>query len=99
ARGRVTSTGCRRSSTAVSLENASDPTPAGAHGPGASQAPGPAPPSVPYRTLIWLAVATFTTGIDGYVLAGLLPAIAPGLHVPAALARPPVSGFALPAPI
>src|SRR5699024_8336646 len=95
ARGRVTSTGCRRSSTAVSLENASDPTPAGAHGPGTSQAPGPAPPSVPYRTLIWLAVATFTTGIDGYVLAGLLPAIAADLDVTAALAGQLVSVFAL----
>src|SRR5699024_7521927 len=95
ARGRVTSTGCRRSSTAVSLENASDPTPAGAHGPGASQAPGPAPPSVPYRTLIWLAVATFTTGIDGYVLAGLLPDIAADLEVTAAVAGQLVSVFAL----
>lgn len=79
----------------MSLENASDPTPAGAHGPGASQAPGPAPPSVPYRTLIWLAVATFTTGIDGYVLAGLLPAIAADLDVTAALAGQLVSVFAL----
>ena len=30
----------------------------------------PAAGGVPYGTLIWLAVATFTTGIDGYVLAG-----------------------------
>ncbi|MEV6286018.1 MFS transporter [Kribbella sp. NPDC051770] len=48
-----------------------------------------------YRPLIWLAVATFSTGIDGYVLAGLLPAIAAGLHVEAALAGQLVSVFAL----
>lgn len=48
-----------------------------------------------YRPLIWLAVATFSTGIDGYVLAGLLPAIADDLHVEAALAGQLVSVFAL----
>ncbi|WP_114853165.1 MFS transporter [Brachybacterium sp. YJGR34] len=50
---------------------------------------------VPYRTLIWLAVATFTTGIDGYVLAGLLPDIAADLDVTAALAGQLVTVFAL----
>ncbi|WP_344174728.1 MFS transporter [Kribbella lupini] len=48
-----------------------------------------------YRPLIWLAVATFSTGIDGYVLAGLLPAIADDLNVEPALAGQLVSVFAL----
>jgi predicted MFS family arabinose efflux permease len=46
------------------------------------------------RPLIWLAVATFSTGIDGYVLAGLLPAIAEDLQVQVALAGQLVSVFA-----
>jgi DHA1 family inner membrane transport protein len=49
---------------------------------------------VSYRTLLWLAVATFSTGIDGYVLAGLLPAIAGDLHVSEALAGQLMSAFA-----
>ncbi|TDD14696.1 MFS transporter [Kribbella turkmenica] len=48
-----------------------------------------------YRPLIWLAVATFSTGIDGYVLAGLLPAIADDLSVVEAVAGQLVSVFAL----
>ncbi|MEI8412498.1 MULTISPECIES: MFS transporter [unclassified Kribbella] len=48
-----------------------------------------------YRPLIWLAVATFSTGIDGYVLAGLLPAIAADLRVVEAAAGQLVSAFAL----
>jgi len=48
-----------------------------------------------YQPLVWLAVATFSTGIDGYVLAGLLPAIAADLHVEVALAGQLVSAFAL----
>ncbi|TDO44277.1 putative MFS family arabinose efflux permease [Kribbella sp. VKM Ac-2527] len=48
-----------------------------------------------YRPLLWLAVATFSTGIDGYVLAGLLPAIAGDLHVSEALAGQLMSAFAL----
>ncbi|WP_433160764.1 MFS transporter [Kribbella sp. CA-247076] len=48
-----------------------------------------------YRPLIWLAVATFSTGIDGYVLAGLLPAIAGDLRVVEAAAGQLVSAFAL----
>ncbi|WP_238334808.1 MFS transporter [Kribbella amoyensis] len=62
----------------------------------------PAPPStvrpapvLPYRALIWLAVGTFSTGIDGYVLAGLLPSIATDLQVTEALAGQLVSVFAL----
>jgi predicted MFS family arabinose efflux permease len=47
------------------------------------------------RPLIWLAVALFSTGIDGYVLAGLLPAIADDLNVVAAAAGQLVSAFAL----
>ncbi|WP_228266121.1 MFS transporter [Microlunatus elymi] len=50
---------------------------------------------LPYRSLIWLAVATFSTGIDGYVLAGLLPKIAADLSVTEALAGQLVSVFAL----
>jgi predicted MFS family arabinose efflux permease len=49
---------------------------------------------VNYRPLVWLAVATFSTGIDGYVLAGLLPAIADELDVVAAAAGQLVSVFA-----
>ncbi len=48
-----------------------------------------------YRPLLWLAVATFSTGIDGYVLAGLLPAIAGDLNVSAAVAGQLMSAFAL----
>jgi MFS transporter, DHA1 family, inner membrane transport protein len=48
----------------------------------------------PYRALLWLAVATFSNGIDGYVLAGLLPHIATGLHVSNAAAGQLVSVFA-----
>lgn len=55
----------------------------------------PAAGGVPFRTLIWLAVATFTTGIDGYVLAGLLPDIASDLEVSAAAAGQLVAVFAL----
>ncbi|GAB3766827.1 MFS transporter [Microlunatus parietis] len=51
--------------------------------------------ALPYHALIWLAVATFSTGIDGYVLAGLLPAIADELTVTEALAGQLVSIFAL----
>lgn len=47
-----------------------------------------------YRPLIWLAVATFSMGIDGYVLAGLLPQIAGDLHVTAAAAGQLMSVFA-----
>jgi DHA1 family inner membrane transport protein len=48
-----------------------------------------------YRPLLWLAVALFSTGIDGYVLAGLLPAIASDLNVSAAAAGQLMSVFAL----
>ena len=48
-----------------------------------------------YRPLIWLAVATFSMGIDGYVLTGLLPAIAADLHVSVAAAGQLMSAFAL----
>ncbi len=50
---------------------------------------------LPYRTLIWLAVATFSNGIDGYVLAGLLPAISTDLDVSNAAAGQLVTVFAL----
>jgi predicted MFS family arabinose efflux permease len=50
---------------------------------------------LPYHALIWLAVALFSTGIDGYVLAGLLPSIASDLRVSDAAAGQLVSVFAL----
>lgn len=51
--------------------------------------------ALPYAALIWLAVATFTTGIDGYVLAGLLPGIAADLSVGEPAAGQLVTVFAL----
>lgn len=48
-----------------------------------------------YRPFIWLAVATFSMGIDGYVLAGLLPQIAGDLKVTPAAAGQLMSVFAL----
>ncbi len=48
-----------------------------------------------YRPLAWLAVATFSMGIDGYVLTGLLPTIAADLHVSVAAAGQLMSAFAL----
>ncbi len=52
-------------------------------------------PRLQYQALIWLAVALFSTGIDGYVLAGLLPSISHDLHVSSAAAGQLVSVFAL----
>jgi predicted MFS family arabinose efflux permease len=54
---------------------------------------------LPYNALIWLAAAGFSTGIDGYVLAGLLPTIADDLDVSNALAGQLVSIFALTAAV
>lgn len=48
-----------------------------------------------YRPLVWLAVATFSMGIDGYVLTGLLSHIAADLHVSVAAAGQLMSAFAL----
>ena len=45
--------------------------------------------------LFWLALANFSMGIDGYVLAGLLPQIASDLEVSSAAAGQLVSVFAL----
>ncbi|MFK4788722.1 MFS transporter [Microbacterium sp. ZW T5_56] len=45
--------------------------------------------------LVWLAVANFSMGIDGYVLAGLLPQIATDLKVDAAAAGQLMSVFAV----
>ncbi|WP_223587251.1 MFS transporter [Microbacterium sp. OVT16B] len=45
--------------------------------------------------LVWLAVATFSMGIDGYVLAGLLPQIADDLSVGPAAAGQLMAVFAL----
>ncbi|HWD82250.1 MAG TPA: MFS transporter [Kribbella sp.] len=52
-----------------------------------------------YRPLVWLAVATFSMGIDGYVLTGLLPHIASDLHVSVAAAGQLMSAFALTAAV
>lgn len=51
--------------------------------------------ALPYNVLVWLAAALFSTGIDGYVLTGLLPAIASSLHVTDAAAGQLVTVFAL----
>lgn len=48
-----------------------------------------------YRALVWLAVATFSMGIDGYVLTGLLPNISADLHVTSAVAGQLMTVFAL----
>lgn len=45
--------------------------------------------------LLWLALATFSMGIDGYVLAGLLPQIAEDLEVDVAAAGQLIAIFAL----
>ncbi|WP_245958640.1 MFS transporter [Microbacterium bovistercoris] len=45
--------------------------------------------------LLWLFLANFAMGIDGYVLTGLLPQIAGDLHVPEAAAGQLMSVFAL----
>lgn len=54
---------------------------------------------IPVRTLglgafIWLALATFSMGIDGYVLAGLLPQISDDLQVTPAAAGQLMAAFA-----
>lgn len=51
--------------------------------------------SAGYGALLWLALATFSMGIDGYVLAGLLPQIAGDLQVTEAAAGQLVAMFAL----
>lgn len=51
--------------------------------------------SAGYGALLWLALATFSMGIDGYVLAGLLPQIASDLDVTEAGAGQLVAMFAL----
>ncbi|MEV7619040.1 MFS transporter [Microbacterium sp. NPDC089321] len=48
-----------------------------------------------FGALLWLALATFSMGIDGYVLAGLLPQIADDLAVSEAAAGQLVAVFAL----
>ena len=52
-----------------------------------------------YGALLWLALATFSMGIDGYVLAGLLPQIAGDLEVSKAAAGQLVAVFALTAAV
>lgn len=52
-----------------------------------------------FGALLWLALANFSMGIDGYVLAGLLPQIAEELEVTDAAAGQLVAIFALTAAI
>jgi DHA1 family inner membrane transport protein len=52
-----------------------------------------------YRPFLWLAVATFSMGIDGYVLAGLLPQISHDLRVSPAAVGQLMSVFAFTAAI
>ncbi|MFP1601064.1 MFS transporter [Microbacterium esteraromaticum] len=52
-----------------------------------------------FGALLWLALATFSMGIDGYVLAGLLPQISEDLDVSNAAAGQLVAVFALTAAI
>jgi predicted MFS family arabinose efflux permease len=52
-----------------------------------------------FGALLWLATATFSMGIDGYVLAGLLPQIADDLDVSDAAAGQLVAIFALTAAV
>ncbi|SJN45293.1 MFS transporter, DHA1 family [Microbacterium esteraromaticum] len=52
-----------------------------------------------FGALLWLALATFSMGIDGYVLAGLLPQIADDLDVSNAAAGQLVAIFALTAAV
>ncbi|MFD5213828.1 MFS transporter [Microbacterium sp. NPDC058345] len=52
-----------------------------------------------FGALLWLFLATFSMGIDGYVLAGLLPQIADDLNVTDAAAGQLVAVFALTAAI
>lgn len=52
-----------------------------------------------FGALLWLATATFSMGIDGYVLAGLLPQIAHDLHVSEPAAGQLVAMFALTAAV
>lgn len=52
-----------------------------------------------FGALLWLATATFSMGIDGYVLAGLLPQIAVDLRVSDAAAGQLVAIFALTAAV
>ncbi|MDQ0614317.1 DHA1 family inner membrane transport protein [Microbacterium sp. W4I4] len=52
-----------------------------------------------FGALLWLATATFSMGIDGYVLAGLLPQIALDLDVSDAAAGQLVAIFALTAAV
>lgn len=48
-----------------------------------------------FGALLWLSVANFSMGIDGYVLTGLLPQISDDLHVDSAAAGQLMTVFAL----
>ncbi|WP_329235359.1 MFS transporter [Actinoallomurus sp. NBC_01490] len=50
---------------------------------------------MPTRRLVILAVGTFVLGVDGFVLAGLLPAVARSLHVGVAQAGQLTTAFAI----
>lgn len=61
-----------------------------ADAPASARTRGPA-----FGALLWLAVATFSMGIDGYVLAGLLPQVADELRVDPAAAGQLMAVFSL----
>jgi DHA1 family inner membrane transport protein len=66
--------------------------------PGTSQPvnPGPAAPRMlRTRDLLILSIGTFTLGVDGFVLSGLLPQVAASLHVPVSTAGQLTTLFAL----
>lgn len=48
-----------------------------------------------FSKLLWLAVAAFAIGTEGYVVAGLLPDLAASLHVSVAIAGQLITVFAL----
>lgn len=56
---------------------------------------GSRPPVLSGAGLLVLAVGTFTLGVDGYVLSGLLPQVAADLHVPVSTAGQLTTVFAV----
>ena len=62
--------------------------------PGAAE-PGSRPGARSGRSLFILAIGTFTLGVNGFVLSGLLPQVATSLHVLASTAGQLTTLFAL----
>ena len=55
----------------------------------------PAPKNLRVADLLILAIGTFTLGVDGFVLSGLLPQVSASLHVPVSTAGQLTTLFAL----